>query len=292
MPGQVQHLERDVTEVDGVALDQRVVRPARRHGVGVHVVTRAGQRGEQLVVVEHVADVPEVLPGLGRERPAGEPALADRGTGEVGLRGGMRVPVGELVERADVVEVVVGRDRRQRPREEVGRGLGEADDPEAAVDEQRPVPAANEPDVAAQERVHGGLGEVPGAVVDASPREPVAGRAVHQPRRSRRGRNVTAAPVETLARETLGSGGAGAASGSIVIVHASRSSPRGVAGALDARRLTRAGDLVDRGRRCITQRREPREAVAFVQARRVAQREAHGAVVDELDHRLRRTCGA
>ena len=94
-----------------------------------------------------------------------------------GLR--VRVALREFVQRADVVEVVVRRDRGERLVEEIGRGFGQAHDAEPAVDEHRTVATAHEPHVAAQERVHVLFPEVPRAVVELAAREPRCGRGLH-----------------------------------------------------------------------------------------------------------------
>ena len=66
MARQVQDLERDVAEIDHVALAELMIRGARLDRVRVDVEVGIGKRGEELVV-EHVAGVDEVLPCLGYE---------------------------------------------------------------------------------------------------------------------------------------------------------------------------------------------------------------------------------
>ena len=92
----------------------------------------------------------------------------------------VRVALREFVQRADVVEVVVRRDRGQRLIEEIGRGGRQAHDAEPAVDEHRAVTTAYEPYVAAGERVHVPFPEVPRAVVEPAAREPRIGSELHE----------------------------------------------------------------------------------------------------------------
>ena len=198
----------------------------------------------------------------------------------------MRVAVGELVERADVVEVVVRRDRGERLVEEITRGFGEAHDAEPGVDEHRPLATAHEPHVAVQERVRVLFPEMPRAIVDLPAGEPFAGGSEHdQDRRSRRGRNVTVAPVEMRASSTLGAGGAGSAAGSIVIVHARRSSSaaRRVC-SKRARLIARAISSSAGDGSCAIDANQESSSGSWKHGR-VAQREANGPLVEHLDHR-------
>ena len=171
----MQDLVRDVAEVDDVTFDELVVRRAGLDRVGVDVVAGRGQRVEQLVI-EDVAGIHEVLPFHGRETRTVERAAHRRGVREVGRGLRVRVAVAELVERADMIEVMVRRDGREGLVEEVARRFREADEAEAGVDEHRPVATANQPHVATQERVHMLLVEMPGAVVHLRAGEPFPGR--------------------------------------------------------------------------------------------------------------------
>ena len=91
----------------------------------------------------------------------------------------MREAFGELVQRPGVVEVVVRREREGGLLEEIVRGLVQARDPESGVDEQPAVATADEPDVAARERVGERLPEPPDHCTD-----PFAARTSLRLRRS------------------------------------------------------------------------------------------------------------
>ena len=163
--GQVHHLERDVAEVDDVAVVEHARRCTLLHHVGGRVVVGFGQRVEEILG--------ELVPGrlvhrdqVGREVVAPQRTPDPARCREIRTPGLVRESLGELVQRTRVIEVVVRRERERRLLEEIARGFVQARDAEPGVDEQRAVAAAHEPDVAARERIGERLPEPPDHVTD------------------------------------------------------------------------------------------------------------------------------
>ena len=179
MPGQVEHLERAVAEIDDVAVVEHARRRAALHCVRARVVAGSRQRLEQFLgeLVARLRGTSRASRGVKSLRRSA-PQIAPVGR-EIGNAGFVCEPLRELVQRTGVIEVVVGRERERRLFEEVARRFVQARDAEPGVDEQCPVAPAHEPDVAARERIDELLPELPDVVTDLLAYEPVSDCNLH-----------------------------------------------------------------------------------------------------------------
>jgi hypothetical protein len=177
--GEVQHLEDPVAEIELVTVIDCSRRSARHHGVGAAVEIRRRHCGEQLTVrgqhVPGLLDLQRCRVGLAVEaQPATDasPILDDLRLAPVDE------PFIELVQAADVVEVVVGGDRDHPPACEQVNGVGEeADDAETGVNEQIRVAPPHVPAVAAKKGIDVRLGDVGDSSADIAALEPTARRS-------------------------------------------------------------------------------------------------------------------
>ena len=170
MPGQVQHLEPPVTEIDAVALVERR-RLGADDGIAIGIEAALGERVDQMGRVDPVARGCESFEQLVSESVRAETLELAVLRHRVALEA-VDASIVELMEAPDVVVVHVRGDRDQRTLDEVGDLRTQRRDAEPGIDEEVALPPGHVPDVAAQQRMDVRLGEPRDPVVQTLSDEP------------------------------------------------------------------------------------------------------------------------
>jgi hypothetical protein len=177
----VPHLELPVAEVDDIALVDQPGHPCRPLAEGLERHPD-GQRVDEVFVGHRVPRGVECLDHLATPCGLDVETRERRVLEQVGLER-MCGDVGELVVTTDVVVVSVCGDGHDGPSgevEQVARGIDDARQAHAGVDEQVAVAPAHVPDVAAHQRHDVRLPEQGHGVVDRRPCEPAVGEREHR----------------------------------------------------------------------------------------------------------------
>jgi glycerol-3-phosphate dehydrogenase len=173
MPGQMQHLEAAIPEIDHVALAHA---PRGRRGQPCEAPqVEAGTRQRCDEARTHLIACP-LQCGDELHRVIGaQHAEVVRSPGELLGLCRVRDAIAELVQRPHMVEVAVGGDGRQSLIEQFLGRRAQTRNPHAGVDEQIAVPTAHVPDVALLDTDHVGLPDAGDAIGEPLPLEPAIG---------------------------------------------------------------------------------------------------------------------